>query len=348
MIPEDILVGIFKEWLQDPYECSLKLGDERIANLDKLSTRDAIKLIDMGDYYYNWTPTDREQASEVERKKIKKWWKQFTRIVGKTYLDELNKSDIEHYTSTIIATANKDKRSKTWISHRFGACRTVINTYARSLEDKAICNKVISWFKDYPAPKSVNGKTDNFSPNRLTKEQWLELLALVSDNCKTVTQKEWRAIILFALNTCSYGITCRKVLVDNIEGNELRMKRGKRGKVPKIGILWDDTLEAIAEFRQGKIANSKYLFPSRNGTLYSSGGFYDYWSRFIASKLSWDFDFNQLRDSGRYGAETGNASPNQIDMAMGHRLKGTDDNYLFRHPELVQDVADAIYKYYML
>ncbi len=347
-IPEMVLANIFKKWLQDPYECSLKLGDERIANLDKLSTRDAIKLNDMGDYYFNWIPTDRDQATETERKKIVKWWNDFIRITNKIYLDELDKPDIEHYTSTITDTANNDNRSRTWVAHRFGACRTVINTFAKSLDDKVLCKKVAEWFKDFPAPKTINGKTDDFNPNRLIKDQWLELLAVVSNNCRTQTQKEWRAITLFALNTCSYGVTCRNVMMSNIDGNELRARRGKRGKTPKIGILWDDTLEAIAEFRQGKIANSKYMFPSRTGSQYSEGGFYDYWMKFIRPKLSWDFNFNQLRDSGRYGAETGKASPNHIHMAMGHRLKGTDDAYLFRHPELVQDVSDAIYNYYMV
>lgn len=226
MIPDEVLVDIFKEWLQDPYECSLKLGDERIAQLDKLSTRDAIKLAPMGDYYFNWIPTDRDQASETERKKIVKWWDSFVRIVDKTYLDELTKADIRHYTQTIVATAKKDSRSKTWISHRFGAIKNVINTYTTALEDGVICERIVRWFRDFPAPQSINGKTDTFDPSRLTKEQWIELLALVSDNCKTQTQKRWKAIVLFALNTCSYGIDCRNVLMSNIQGNELRMRNG--------------------------------------------------------------------------------------------------------------------------
>lgn len=348
MVPEEVLIGIFKEWLQDPYECSLKLGDERIANLDKLKKRDAIKLTEMGDYYFNWIPTDRDQADEDERNKVVKWWNDFIRITSNTYLDELSKADIAHYTKTIVVSAKKEGWSKTWISHRFGACRTVLNTFAKSLEDKSLPIRVVEWLKDYPAPASVNDQSDNYNPERLTKEMWLELLKLVSSKTKTRTQKEWLAIVLFAVNTCSHGVTCRNVTMLNLQGNELRMRRGKRGKVPKIAILWDETLEAIAEFRHGKMTNSQFLFPTRHGGQYSEGGFYDYWTKNIRPYLSWQFDFDQLRDTGRYGAETGNASPNAIRMVMGHRIPdGEDDAYLFRHPELAQPVADAIYNYYM-
>lgn len=69
-------------------------------------------------------------------------------------------------------------------------------------------------------------------------------------------------------------------------------------------------------------------------------------SRFIDPKLKWKFDFERIRDAGRYGAEKGGASPNHIRIAMGHRIAGVDDAYFFRHPELVEDVSSAIYNYY--
>lgn len=341
-IPENVLAVIFNKWLEDPYECSKKLGREDIANLHKLSAREPISLSKLPSYYFDYIPTDRPQASEKERKKVKKWFEQFIRIANKTYLDDLNKSDIEHYTQTILRLADKDERSSTWIAHRFGAVRTVINIFARSLEDKILTSTIIAWLKDFPAPSTrSNGNGEVFNAKPLTKKQWKELLSVVMND-------KWSAIVLFALNTCSYGVDCRDVMMKHIslEQKHLTMFRKKKGAVPKCAVLWDETVRAIKKFRKGKIAKSAYLFPSSYGSQYTEGGFYDYWSKRIKPKVSWDFDFNQIRDAGRYGAEKGGASPNHIRIAMGHRIKGIDDAYLFRHPELVEDVSEAIHDYY--
>lgn len=345
-IPETILAAIFREWLTDPYQCSIRVGDERLAMLDQLTPVQSIPLKEMGDYYYDFVPTNREQASDRERQKVRGWWSEFVKLTGRAMLDEITKADIQRYTSKIILAAKKEGRSPTWIGHRFSAVGTVLRVYRTKLEDKTLVNKVLGWLKDFPCPKQVNGNGDTYDPQRLTREQWQELLDVVSQG-KSRTQKEWKAIILFALNTCSYGIDCRQVQMCHIKGHELRLRRSKTG-VAKIGWLWDETLAAISEFRSmGKIDGSPYVFPSRAGGEYTEGGWYDYWSRHIRPKLSFKWDFEQLRDSGRYGAETGEASSNSILMAMGHRLPGVSDNYLFRHPELVQPVAEAIHKYYM-
>lgn len=345
-IPESTLAQIFRQWLQDPYQAAIKVGDERLAHLDQLTVREAVKLSDMGQYYHSFVPTDREQASSRERDKVRGWWGDFCRIIGRATLDELRKEDVGHYATTIVGQAKKGGYSRTWVSHRFGAIRTVLNTYKTRMDDKTLVEKVLGWMKDYPCPQKINGNGDTYDPQRLSREQWQELLDMVSQG-KSRTQVEWKAIILFALNTCSYGIDCRQVQMSHIKGHELRLRRSKTG-VAKIGWLWPETLEAIKEFRgMGKISGSPYVFPSRAGGEYSEGGWYDYWSRHIRPKLSFKWDFEQLRDSGRYGAETGEASSNSILMAMGHRLPGVSDNYLFRHPELVEPVSQAIHKYYM-
>ena len=82
--------------------------------------------------------------------------------------------------------------------------------------------------------------------------------------------------------------------------------------------------------------------------MMSESAFSRYVRENIKSKLIWDFDFNMLRDSARYAAEVAGASPNHITISMGHSLNGSDDAYLFRHPEQVVDVSKAIYNYYML
>ncbi|MFC1676299.1 hypothetical protein ACFL3G_04455 [Planctomycetota bacterium] len=339
-IPREALAAIFNKWLEDPYECSKILGREEIAHLHKLSPKDPIKLFSMGQYYFDYIPTNREQADEKERKKVLGWWNQFCRITNKTYLDDIAKADIENYTTTIVKMARNKDYSKTWISHRFGAVKTVINIFTKSLEDKTISIRIIGWLKDYPAPLTKsNEHSKKFNPKPLNKKQIKELLS--------VANEKWKAIILFSLNTCSYGVDCRFVMMKDIDidNKTLTMWRKKKS-VPKCAILWKETIEAIRNFRKGKIAKSPYVFPSRYGSMYTEGGFYDYWSRFIAPKLRWKFDFEQIRDAGRYGSEKGDASPNHIRIAMGHRIHGVDDAYLFRHPELVEDVSKAIYNYY--
>jgi integrase len=339
LIPENILASIFNKWLEDPFECSKKLGREEIANLSKLTPKDPINLCPMGQYYFDYIPTNRHQASEKERKKVFKWWEQFCRIINKNYLDDVKKLDIKKYTGTIVDIAIKQKHSNTWISHRFGAVKTVINIFAKSLEDKTVPNRIIAWLKDYPAPSTKSKNGTKFNPKPLTKQQLRELLSVV--------EGKWKAIILFSLNTCSYGVGCRDVMMKHIDldNKTLTMWRKKKS-VPKCSVLWDETVDAIRKFRKGKMAKSPYVFPSRYGSKYSEGGFYDYWSHKITPNVSWDFDFQQIRDAGRYGAEKGGASPNHIKIVMGHRIEGVDDAYLFRHPELVSDVNESIYNYY--
>ena len=114
-VPKEVLANIFNKWLEDPYECSRILGREEIANLHKLSPKDPISLSKMADYYFNYIPTERPQASERERKKIKKWFEQFINITGKSFLDDIRQNDIANYTQAILKMAKKQKRSNTWI-----------------------------------------------------------------------------------------------------------------------------------------------------------------------------------------------------------------------------------------
>jgi integrase len=334
-IPEKVLATIFNQWLEDPYECSKKLGREDIAKLSKLSPKDPIRLSTMGQFYFDYIPTERPQASETERRKVKTWFEQFVRIINKTYLDDVSQGDIADYTQRIMRIAKKQGWSNTWISHRWGAVRTVIRTYGKALEDKIEMDRVLRIWQDFRSPSK-----GDFKPTLITKKQLKELLSKVNT--------KWKAVVLWSLNTCSGSVDARHLRVADINLKDKTISyRRKKTKVPKCGVLWNETLEAISKYQKERKGQSVYMFLSNNKTQYSEGGFGDYIRTYIRPKLSWHFEFRQIRDSARYAAEKSGISPNHIYIAMGHRIKGgQDDAYLLRHPELVQDVSDAISDYY--
>lgn len=333
-IPKEVLASIFNKWLEDPYKCSRILGREEIANLHKLSPKDPISLSKMADYYFNYIPTERPQASERERKKVKAWFEQFIRITGKTYLDDIRQKDIAIFTQAILNIAKKEKRSNTWISHRWGAVKTIIRIYGTCLEDKSELDRVLRIWQDFRSPGS-----NDFNPTQITKTQLKKLLFVVNT--------KWKAMIYWSLNTCSYPIDVRLLKIKDINWKSGTIAyRRKKTKVPKCGLLWKDTIIAIEEYMKERKSDSEYLFVSAFKTHYSEGGFSDYVRTIIRPKVGWHFDFSQLRDSARYAAEKGGVSSTHIHIAMGHRIKGQDDAYLLRHPELVEDVSEAIYNYY--
>jgi integrase len=333
-IPKEVLANIFNKWLEDPYECSRLLGREEIANLHKLSSKDPIPLSKMADYYFNYIPTEREQASETERKKVKKWFEQFIRIIGKTYLDDIRQKDISGYTQSILNMAKQQNQSNTWISHRWGAVKTVIRIYGTCTEDKTELDRNLRIWQDFRSPGS-----NDFNPALITKKQFEKLLSNV--NIK------WKAMIYWSLNTCSYPIDVRLLKINDINWEDGTIAyRRKKTKVPKCGVLWKNTVKAIKDYMKERKGESDYLFLSRHKSLYSEGGFSDYVRKYIRPKVNWNFEFSQIRDSARYAAEKGGVSSTHIHIAMGHRIKGQDDAYLLRHPELVKDVSKAIYNYY--
>ena len=342
-IPEQALADIFNKRLEDPMECSKRLRREDIANLPKLQVAKPIPLRNMGEFYYNYIPTNRTQASQKERRTVRSFWGKFCDVVNKTYLNDLIKDDIMNYTQSIIRTAHQNNRSNCYIRKRFDAVRNVVNAYSKCLEDKLLTNTVGNWLRDFPAPqRSANG-AQVFNPHHLTKEQFQEILQVTEGGIK------WRAAVLFAINTCSYAVDCRYAKLENIDfsNNTLRMIRRKT-TTAKVAILWDETVNAIQAYLDHRNSNSPFLFISQQRSMMSESAWTKGVREHIKQKLSFEFNFNYFRDCGRYAAENAGASPNHIKIAMGHRIAGgVDDAYLCRHPELVQDVSDGIYSYYM-
>lgn len=230
--------------------------------------------------------------------------------------------------------AEQKNRSKTWISHRLGAVKTIIRAYGVCNEDKTEIDRNLRIWKDFRSPGS-----DDFDPILITKGQLRKLLSSVNT--------KWKAMIYWGLNTCSYPIDVRLLKIKDINWKDGTIAyRRKKTKVPKCGVLWKDTIQSIEDYMKERKGDSEYLFLSNFKTHYSEGGFGDYVRRYIRPKVGWNFQFCHIRDSARYAAEKGGVSLTHIHIAMGHRIKGQDDSYLLRHPELVEDVSEAIYDYY--
>ena len=155
-----------------------------------------------------------------------------------------------NYTKITKKTADKQQLSPTWVRHRWGAVKTVISTYGIAVEDTTEIDRVLRLWKNFPAPGD-----DSFNPTLLKPKQLRTLLSKVNTKRK--------AIILWALNTCSYNsdvinLTTDQLDLDNGHVSYIRTKK----KVPKCGVMWDITIKAIKDRLAVRKGDSKYIFIS--------------------------------------------------------------------------------------
>jgi len=137
---------------------------------------------------------------------------------------------------------------------------------------------------DNPKPLQLVDNIEYFIPERILSDifnKWLEAPYDCSRKLKRediaslrkLSAKEpiklskvntkWKAIILWALNTCSYNsdvinLTTDQLDLDNGYVSYIRTKK----KVPKCGVMWDITIKAIKDRLAVRKGDSKYIFTS--------------------------------------------------------------------------------------
>ncbi len=162
----------------------------------------------------------------------------------------------------------------------------------------------------------------------------------------SVASAEWRAWILFGLNTAmTLGELCplpRKTV--NLEAGALAMIRAKteRKRIPRAATLWPETTTAIRALRP----NEKYLFASRNGTRYASAttraaSFHELAKAAGCPEVS----FSHLRDGAYTAACQGTTDARLPKILAGHAC-GMQDHYVLRNPEIVRPACDAVHRHY--
>jgi len=369
-IPDYFILERFVEMLDsNPRKLSekfIKMGREDLAgviHLPKNFTLPRTKLRDMLDWYFDY-----EERSTDTKKKVKPHFLEFVDIVNVDFMEQVSNDHIQAYRKRIIALKKAGFHTKTYLKHRFDAVKRIFRHAKLHMENKAELNNKIDALEAILSVDS-EGETKNAKPIEVNQMQWL--LRAMDQKPKNRAEKlrlaKWKAILLTALNTCSYmkdvcDMTFKptnSIEGVDLEGGTLSMYRVK-SSIAKIAVLWQDTIEAILHYRELRDSDSNYVFVTRNDTPCLTSHLRKEWSKYIkplASKVASDemdkkidlsfLEFSMIRDGCFTACAKAHLPIDQRNFVSGHKNLGTDDDYLLRQPELAKPACDAIYAYFI-
>jgi len=160
-------------------------------------------------------------------------------------------------------------------------------------------------------------------------------------------------LLLVALNCAYYPVDCSRLqwsMIDFKKGT-IRFNRTKavgraKGAVPRVAVLWKRTIMALKKIQKthDHVFVSTFGRPVHNDTIRRN------WIELCRkAKIGRKLTFANLRDSALTVA-AGSKSPvvpsQQYHILAGHVAKGVDDNYIRRHPRIVELACQAVERFY--
>lgn len=253
-------------------------------------------------------------------------WQEFQAFMIKRGVTTLRK-----LTANTVADYGDDIRSRgkspTYVKHRFGKVKTVINFARKRGLHPDDCRHALDCCAVLTPPK---GKATNPAP--ISRDDLHKLLSKADDRTK--------AAILLSMNLC---LAPKEIVA--VEWDELDLtaktfvsSRNKTG-VTRVGILWDETIQALQKFPRKP---HMPVFISARGT----------------ERLELRDDWQELRDAagvkvelaslkdGAYTAAVEAETPLDTVKVLAGHATGISDHYLRRRPNMVEDACAAIYKHY--
>ena len=343
----------------------ISMGREDLAgiiHLPKNFNLPRTKLTDMMKWYL-----EHEERSKDTIKQITTHFPQFIDITNVDYMEQLTNEHIKAYRTKILYFKKKGFHTKTYLIHKFDAVKRIFRHAKIHMENKTELNNKLDALM---AILKVDGEGDRKNAKPIEINQMLWLLEATNKLPKNHIEKlrlaKWKAILLTALNTCSYmkdicDMRFRKT--NAIEGMDivngtLSMYRVKTS-IAKIAVLWKETMHAIMEYRELRGSDADFVFVTRNNTPCLTSHLRKEWSKYIkplASKIATDetnkktdlsfLEFSMIRDGCFTACAKAQLPIEQRNFVSGHKNPGSDDNYLLRQPEFAQPACDAIYSYF--
>jgi integrase len=261
-------------------------------------------------------------AEEIGR--VKRFWKEFSDIVGVKTIRELTHELVERYEATI----NQMDLAPKSVKHRYSRIRTVIAYGLRRGKGQEDCRKALDALAMLESAES-----DNLDPNPIAPADFWAIHQAALDAGDTT----FAAMMLFALNAAQYpsevgSVRCAEV---DLERREFSTRRNKT-KVPRVAVLWPETIKAIKTLPRDR----EQIFCTRIQAYNRMSIFRDWKKYREAAGVKDGVTFAQIRDAAF--TEACRKNLDQARVLSGHRLPGAVDNYVLRQPNFVADVCEAI------
>lgn len=367
-IPENIILEEFVKLLDSNprkvAETFVQMGREdlsAVVNLPKNYKLTKTKLSDMLEWYLT-----NEERSKDTIKYAKLFWNQFCNLINVPFLEQITLERLKAYKSAVEAKQKTEKRSKRWAGSRYEYIKRIIKHSILHVSDSKDIQQVLGWCDVLKANgKKGEGRLD---PKPISPFEFQALLNHVTDElhkAKSFTKRyrysKWRAVLLTAANTCSYfSDLCDMKFVAragelglDLEHKTLAMYREKTS-VPKIAVLWDETVQAIKEFRAIAGTTSEFVFATQKNKQNLASHLRDeYWKHIrpdtekMNPEMRTGIEFNEIRDACFSACASEHLGLDQRNMISGHKGKGDDDAYLLREPSLAEPASKACWKYFM-
>ncbi len=316
---------VFWNWLRDQLltnslYISQRVGIPQVANLKSPAVTKATPFSDLLDNYIR-----EANVGEKTFYKVKKEFKRFMKIVGKT-TDDLSVKSLATYRKSFKPSWSA-QTSKTKIAY-------IKSVFSLAQKTGLIGSSVDDALLTLRAPSVTGG----YTPSPMAKEDFRTLLDGSDDL--------WRAILLLSLNCCLYLQECSVVKWDDLDlEKKTFVTRRAKTKVIRAATLWDETIEAVKKMK----TKTDYVFSSTHGTSYSAislrMAFAELRKRVGVNE---NVKFNHIRD----GAYTAAVQKKGVEekfarVLAGHKATGLQDNYVMRNPEITRDACDAVYAAYL-
>jgi len=302
----------------------------RLADVDGIQPPPlSISLDELGKLYQS-----KRGLTEEWKRRARLVWREFRAVVKVGTLRDVTSGHIEKYHDDVFARVDRDGHSATYVNHRFGLVKSILNHAMTRGRDQVEIRRVLDCCKMLVPPKS-NGK----NPQPISPEHFEKLLA--------VADTKWKAVYLLSLNAALYPSEVADVKKSNIDldAGTLMMDRGKTG-VPRIAVLWPRTIKAIRAYQKDNPHQSESLFVSEVGLPYNANHIgRNFRRRRADAKIPESVEFAQIRDGAETAAIEGGAELTEARMLAGHRT-GVSDHYVKRNPRMVANACKAIEAHY--
>jgi integrase len=343
-VSEEDLAAYLRERLLDPesrFKLAAQTGIPELAYLDRLRPSDAsLPLSEVSDLYFN---KRKKKITKNTRRDNERYWKEFVDLIGVERITEITAEHIRNYHDTIYDQYERHDRSPDFVSHKFGAVKTILNNATKHGRDLDELHRVLTICRMLQPPDK-----DDENPQPIERKHYHKLLKAADSlsDCRA------KAILLVMLNACMKPEAVRTLWKDEVDlaKGTLVTRRKKKGKVIRAAVLWKRTIQAIRKYQKEHAHEAETLFANDNGDTF--GG-----SSQAIRKI-----FNKLRDKAglpntvkaehvRDGAYTAaSADEKEEDLGKSRILAGHDvgisDKYIRRHPEIVTGVCRQVEKAY--
>jgi len=320
---DEVWPWLRKMILERPQHVAERTGIVEIGYLADLPRpKPSPTLQEIGRLYF-----DRASITQHERQKSRKFWNEFSDVVGIQTVKELTAERASAYSDYIFGA----EQSATYVKHRFGKIKTILHFALR----RGVASQEIRNALDACAVL-VAPKATVLDPHPISRDHYHKLL--------NAADPQMKAMLLLALNACLYAKeVCDLRWTDlDLKNGVLLADRGKTG-VCRVAVLWGRTIKAL----QALPTRLESPFVSIQGSPQNANILTKAFRRLRAqAEVPQDVTFGNIRDGAYTNAVQGAGVQFQtVQVLAGHRV-GMSDHYVKRNPSLVADACKAIEKSY--